>query len=64
MAINDVIASPDARAEASAVDPARLTLMASQVSDAFSTKTRVKADEVERLLPAGQGRPERLPGRK
>ena len=28
------------------VDPARLTLMASQVSDAFNTKTRVKADEV------------------
>ena len=28
------------------MDPARLTLMASQVSDAFNTKTRVKADEV------------------
>ena len=47
MAINDVIASPDARAEGfGQVDPARLTLMASQVSDAFNTKTRVKADEV------------------
>ena len=47
MAINDVIASPDARTEGfGQVDPARLTLMASQVSDAFNTKTRVKADEV------------------
>ena len=47
MAINDVIASPDARAEGfGQTNPARLTLMASQVSDAFNTKTRVKADEV------------------
>jgi NitT/TauT family transport system substrate-binding protein len=47
MAINDVIASPDARAEGfGQVDPARLTLMASQVSDAFATKTRVKPEEV------------------
>jgi NitT/TauT family transport system substrate-binding protein len=42
-----VVASPDARAEGfGQVDPARLTLMASQVSDAFNTKTRVKANEV------------------
>ena len=47
MAINDVIASPDARSEGfGQVNPARLTLMASQVSDAFNTKTRVNADTV------------------
>jgi NitT/TauT family transport system substrate-binding protein len=47
MAIADVVASPDARAEGfGAVNPARLSLMASQVSDAFNTKTRVNADAV------------------
>jgi NitT/TauT family transport system substrate-binding protein len=47
MAINDVIASPDARAEGfGRVNPARLSLMASQVSDAFGTKTRVNPDAV------------------
>jgi NitT/TauT family transport system substrate-binding protein len=47
MAINDVIASPDARAEGfGVVNPARLSLMASQVSDAFGTKTRVNPDAV------------------
>ncbi|NML43566.1 ABC transporter substrate-binding protein [Ramlibacter sp. G-1-2-2] len=47
MAINDVIASPDARAEGfGVVNPARLSLMASQVSDAFATKTRVNPDTV------------------
>ena len=47
MAIDAVVASPDARAEGfGQVNPARLSLMASQVSDAFGTKTRVKADEV------------------
>lgn len=47
MAIDAVVASPDARAEGfGQVNPARLSLMASQVSDAFNTKTRVKADEV------------------
>lgn len=47
MAINDVIASPDARAEGfGQVNPGRLSLMASQVSDAFNTKTRVNADAV------------------
>jgi NitT/TauT family transport system substrate-binding protein len=47
MAIEAVVASPDARAEGfGQVNPARLSLMASQVSDAFNTKTRVKADEV------------------
>lgn len=47
MAIDAVVASPDARAEGfGQVNPGRLSLMASQVSDAFGTKTRVKADEV------------------
>jgi NitT/TauT family transport system substrate-binding protein len=47
MAIDAVVASPDARAEGfGQVVPGRLSLMASQVSDAFNTKTRVKADEV------------------
>jgi NitT/TauT family transport system substrate-binding protein len=55
MAIDAVVASPDARAEGfGQVVPGRLALMASQVSDAFGTKTRVKADEVWNgsLLPA------------
>ena len=47
MAIDAVIASPDARAEGfGQVNPGRLSLMASQVSDAFATKTRVNADQV------------------
>jgi NitT/TauT family transport system substrate-binding protein len=47
MAINDVIASPDARTEGfGQVNPGRLSLMASQVSDAFGTKTRVNPDTV------------------
>ncbi|MFT3720020.1 ABC transporter substrate-binding protein [Pseudorhodoferax sp.] len=42
LAIETVVASPNARAEGfGQVDPARLSLMASQVSDAFGTKTRV-----------------------
>jgi len=42
MAIDAVVASPDARAEGfGRVVPARLALMATQVSDAFNTKTRV-----------------------
>jgi NitT/TauT family transport system substrate-binding protein len=42
MAIDSVVASPDARAEGfGQAVPGRLALMASQVSDAFSTKTRV-----------------------
>lgn len=46
MAIDAVIASPDARAEGfGQVNPGRLSLMASQVSDAFNTKTRVKVDD-------------------
>ncbi|MBP7452139.1 MAG: ABC transporter substrate-binding protein, partial [Ottowia sp.] len=47
MAINDVIASPDAYAEGfGQVVPSRLSLMASQVSDAYGTKTRVTPEAV------------------
>ncbi|MBC7942513.1 MAG: ABC transporter substrate-binding protein, partial [Chitinophagaceae bacterium] len=42
LAIDAVVASPDARAEGfGVVVPGRLALMASQVSDAFNTKTRI-----------------------
>ena len=42
MAIDAVVASPDARAEGfGQAVPGRMALMASQVSDAFATKTRV-----------------------
>jgi NitT/TauT family transport system substrate-binding protein len=54
MAIDAVVASPDARAEGfGRVVPARLALMASQVSDAFGTKTRVdpKAVWTDAFLP-------------
>jgi NitT/TauT family transport system substrate-binding protein len=47
LAIDTVINSPDARAEGfGQIDPARLSLMASQVSDAFATRTRVNANAV------------------
>lgn len=47
MAIDAVIASPDARAEGfGQLNPGRLALMASQVSDAYGTKTRVDAGAV------------------
>ncbi|KAB2901733.1 MAG: ABC transporter substrate-binding protein [Burkholderiaceae bacterium] len=47
LAIDTVINSPDARAEGfGQVVPARLSLMASQVSDVFGTKSRVNADAV------------------
>jgi len=47
MAIDAVVASPDARAEGfGQAVPGRLSLMASQVSDAFATKTRVDAAAV------------------
>ena len=47
LAIDTVINSPDARAEGfGQAVPGRLSLMASQVSDAFNTKTRVNADAV------------------
>jgi NitT/TauT family transport system substrate-binding protein len=47
LAIDTAINSPDARAEGfGKVVPGRLSLMASQVSDAFNTKTRVVPDAV------------------
>ena len=55
MAIDAVVASPDARSEGfGVVVPGRLALMASQVSDAFNTKTRVDAAAVwtDSFLPA------------
>lgn len=54
MAIDAVVASPDARAEGfGVVNPGRLSLMASQVSDAFGTKTRIDPTAVwtDALLP-------------
>jgi NitT/TauT family transport system substrate-binding protein len=47
LAIDTVINSPNARAEGfGQVNGPRLSLMASQVSDAFNTKTRINADAV------------------
>ncbi len=47
MAIDAVVNSPDARAEGfGQINPGRMSLMASQVSDAFNTKNRVKVDDV------------------
>jgi len=47
LAIDTVINSPSARAEGfGQVNGPRLSLMASQVSDAFNTKTRVKAEDI------------------
>ena len=54
LAIDTVINSPDARTDGfGAVNAGRLSLMASQVSDAFNTKTRVSPDAVwtAALLP-------------
>ena len=47
LAIDTVVNSPDARAEGfGAINAGRLSLMASQVSDAFRTKSRVNPDAV------------------
>ncbi len=47
LAIDSVINSPDARAEGfGQINAGRMSLMASQVSDAFNTKSRVKVDDV------------------
>ena len=47
LALDTVVNSPDARAEGfGQIVPGRLSLMASQVSDAFGTKTRVNPDAV------------------
>ena len=55
LAIDAVVASPDARAEGfGVVVPGRLALMASQVSDAYGTKTRIDPSAVwtDTMLPA------------
>jgi NitT/TauT family transport system substrate-binding protein len=55
MAIDAVVASPDARSEGfGVVVPGRLALMASQVSDAFNTKSRVDPTAVwtDSFLPS------------
>ena len=55
MAIDAVIASPDARTEGfGVIVPARLTQMAAQVSEVFATKSRVNATEVwtDAFLPS------------
>ena len=47
MAVDSVVASPDARAEGfGQAVPGRMALMASQVSDAYATKTRINPDAV------------------
>jgi len=47
LAIDSVINSADARSEGfGQINPGRMALMASQVSDAFATKSRVKVDDV------------------
>ena len=47
LALDTVVNSPDARSEGfGQIVPGRLSLMASQVSDAFGTKTRVNPDAV------------------
>ncbi len=54
LAIDSVVASPDARKEGfGQINPARMSLMASQVSDAYATKTRVNPNSVwnGNLLP-------------
>ena len=55
LAIDAVVASPDARAEGfGVVVPGRMALMASQVSDAYGTKTRIDPSAVwtDTMLPA------------
>jgi NitT/TauT family transport system substrate-binding protein len=47
LAIDSVVASPDARREGfGQINPGRLALMASQVSDAYATKTRINPADV------------------
>ena len=55
LAIDAVVASPDARAEGfGVVVPGRMALMASQVSDAYGTKTRIDPGAVwtDTMLPS------------
>jgi NitT/TauT family transport system substrate-binding protein len=59
MCIDAVVASPDARSEGfGAAVPGRLALMASQVSDAFATKTRIDPGAVwtDALMPSAAER--------
>ena len=59
LAMDATVLTADARAEGfGAVNPGRLSLMASQVSDAFATKERVKADAVwsDGFLPSAAER--------
>lgn len=59
MALDATVVTPDARAEGfGAVNPGRLSLMASQVSDAFGTKERVSAAAVwtDAFLPSAAER--------
>ena len=55
LAVDSVVASPDARKEGfGQINPGRLSLMASQVSDAYATKNRVDPNVVWNgsMLPA------------
>jgi NitT/TauT family transport system substrate-binding protein len=59
MTLDATVLTPDARAEGfGAVSPGRLSLMASQVSDAFDTKARVNAAAVwtDSYLPSAAER--------
>ena len=59
LAMDATVLTADARAEGfGAVNPGRLSLMASQVSDAFATRERVKADAVwsDGFLPSAAER--------
>ena len=59
LALDQTVLTADAKAEGfGAINPARLTLMASQVSDAFATKQRVNAAAVwnDNYLPAAADR--------
>ncbi len=59
LALDQTVLTADAKAEGfGAINPARLTLMASQVSDAFATKQRVNAAAVwnDSFLPAAADR--------
>lgn len=59
LALDQTVLTADAKAEGfGAINPARLTLMASQVSDAFNTKQRVNAAAVwnDSFLPAAADR--------
>jgi NitT/TauT family transport system substrate-binding protein len=76
LAIDTVINSPDARAEGfGQLNPGRLSLMASQVSDAFGTKTRVNPDVIWNgsflpskaalnILPTPKAAPAKAPAKK